>query len=93
MKTLTFKFFQDKKWYEDLGHFCIGFVPFLGWWREQNQWPPGDVEHFRNPETSVVEPYAPLDRVGDSYRDFLGYACGDIARTAIMLGVIIWLLV
>ena len=103
----TFKFFQDKKFYEDLGHFCIGFIPFLGWWREQDQWPPGDtiwvrdnagppahvVGYRHEPGNDEYEPHAPHDRVGDAYRDFLGYACGDVARTLLMLGVIIWLAV
>ena len=79
-------FLQDRHWYEDLGHILIGHVPMLGWVREHLQWPPGNIITLEQGRW-----YAPLDRVEDSYRDFLGYAIGNAMLTAELAGVILWL--
>lgn len=90
-----FHFFQDRHWYEDVAHILIGLVPYWGWDRERRQWPPGDVITIAvntrpDGRPMSVERVAPLDRVADAYRDFLGYAIGDIIRTAILIGLLIW---
>ena len=86
-----YNFMQDDKWYEDLGHIAIGiFLPFYGWWREHRQWPPGDLitifiaddeEMFAYGDFGKGRLFSETDRVADSYRDFLGYAVGDVIRT------------
>ena len=89
---------------EDVAHIFIGLVPLVGWTREHFQWPPGDtvwirpnagppahyVGYDRATPHSGYKPYAPHDRVADSYRDFLGYAIGGTIRTAVMVGLLIW---
>ena len=95
-----YQFLQDKKWYEDVGHIFIGMIPLWGWLREHKQWPPGDIMYAesgvmdttsfdeatrRLEEMSWPIECAPLDRVQDSYRDFLGYAIGETIRTVILL--------
>ena len=69
---------------EDVAHIFIGLVPLVGWTREHFQWPPGDTVSIKG------VPYAPHDRVADSYRDFLGYAIGGTIRTAVLVGLLIW---
>lgn len=81
-----YHFMQDKDWYEDIGHILIGLVPFAGWMREHKQWPPGwpyfasRPKHLqtRGPEAELV---TQVERVRDSYRDFLGYEIGSLVRT------------
>lgn len=81
-----YNFMQDEKWYEDVGHILIGLcLPFYGWWREHRQWPPGDPHFIDHLFEDVGYRHS---RVADSYRDFLGYAIGDVLRTAILAGVI-----
>ena len=80
---ILYGFMQDKHWYEDLAHIFIGMVPMWGWIREHRQWPPGTPAEVWN------EMWAPLDRVEDSYRDFLGYAIGETIRTVILLTLLI----
>ena len=84
---MLYNFMQDKHWYEDLGHIFVGFVPGLGWLREHLQWPPG------RPSTVDGRLWCPIDRVADHYRDDFGYAIGDILRTIVLIGVIVWALV
>ena len=83
-----FHFFQDRKWYEDVAHIFVGMVPFFGWAREWKQWPPGDPDS--HPSTGVGVMWTQMDRVADAYRDFLGYAIGDVLRTAVLVGLLIW---
>ena len=92
MKYL-YGFMQDKKWYEDVGHILIGLIPFVGWGREHSQWPPG-WPYYTKPNgdrlklfagDEVLELVTQLDRVEDSYRDFLGYEIGSLIRTIILV--------
>lgn len=85
-----YNFMQDDKWFEDVGHILIGLsLPFYGWWREHRQWPPGDV-WYRVPWDEPAKEYVPLDRVADSYRDFLGYAIGSTIRAVVLVGLLVW---
>ena len=93
MKYL-YGFMQDKKWYEDVGHILIGLIPFVGWGREHAQWPPGwpyyalrnkKYESYVDIELDELELVTQLDRVEDSYRDFLGYEIGSLVRTIILV--------
>ena len=77
-----YNFMQDRHWYEDVAHIFIGLTPLLGWTREHFQWPPGDTVSIKG------VPYAPHDRVADSYRDFLGYSIGGAIRTAVLIGLL-----
>ena len=90
MKYL-YGFMQDKKWYEDVGHILIGLIPFVGWGREHAQWPPG-WPYYATPRRKKMHLYnenielvTQLDRVEDSYRDFLGYEIGSLIRTVILV--------
>jgi len=92
---LPYNFFGDDKWIEDVAHIAIGFVPFLGWWREHRQWPPGDPQELENyyselPVAERTTMHTQLDRVADSYRDFLGYALGDVLRTVALVAWAVW---
>ena len=78
-----YDFMQDKKWYEDIGHIFIGMIPFVGWFREHKQWPP-----CSDSQPDIVKDYVGYyhqGRVRDVYRDFLGYAIGDLIRTAVIV--------
>ena len=94
---LPYGFFRGKPLniLEDVAHIFIGLVPMLGWLREHWQWPPGQVRAFPNDGFSKdpLKPYVPLDRVADSYRDFLGYAIGSTLRTVALVAIIIRLAV
>ena len=88
-----YHFMQDSKWYEDVAHILVGLVPFWGWVREHRQWPPGKprvrfVDAASSPPVEYFD--TQLDRVADSYRDFLGYAIGDLLRTAVLIGLLVW---
>ena len=90
-----YKFMQDKKWYEDVGHIFIGLIPMLGWLREHRQWPPGKPFYAvpandRSIPASDIKLVTQLDRVEDSYRDFLGYAIGGTIRCAVLVGLLVW---
>ena len=94
-----YSFMQDRHWYEDIGLIFIGLVPMWGWIREHWQWPPGDTGYYDLTDRRMYQtqkedgdrvPYAPHDRVADSYRDFLGYAIGGTIRTAVLVGLLIW---
>jgi hypothetical protein len=89
---ILYKFMQDDHWYEDVGHILVGLVPMWGWRREHRQWPPGDIEKIDYLDKDN-DWWAPLDRVADSYRDFLGYAIGGTVRCVGLLATIVWLLV
>lgn len=88
MKYL-YGFMQDKKWYEDVGHILIGLIPFVGWGREHSQWPPGwpyyALPNRKDKSIDELELVTQLDRVEDSYRDFLGYEIGSLIRTIILV--------
>ena len=90
---LPYKFLSDKHWYEDCLHVLVGLVPFWGWLREHWQFGPGDPIYVADYEVQAefdgVE-YFPSDRVQDAYRDFAGYSIGDVVRTAILVGLLIW---
>lgn len=92
-------FFQDEKWYEDLGHIVLGLFPIglLLWSREwtdwklpwifKGQWPPGDPSFLiSRPRARKVE-VTQLDRVSDVGRDELGYRIGATLRN---VGLIVW---
>ena len=78
-----YDFFQDEKWYEDLGHILIGMIPLWGWIREHYQWPPSS-----NSQPFILyknQVYYHQGRVRDVYRDFLGHAIGDAVRTVVVI--------
>lgn len=88
VRVSRYRFLRDEKWYEDIAHILVGLVPLWGWLREHVQWPPGDTwvrtiypEGVYTRDPPERRAYAPLDRVADAYRDFLGYAIGDALRT------------
>jgi hypothetical protein len=75
------------KYLEDIGHVLIGFIPGYGVFREIRQLPP---ENNSNPVVMIGNtPYWSSVRVSDMLRDMVGYAIGDIFRTAILVWMVL----
>lgn len=84
---MPYKFMSDSRWYEDVAHILIGMVPMFGWVREHLQWPPASDKHLPLVMADDVV-YLREERVKDAYRDFLGYAIGDLIRTITIIVLI-----
>lgn len=78
---------STNEWYEDLGHVVIGLVPGVWLIREFRQLPP---ETDREPVVWVSVDGFDLVRVRDMLTDMIGYAVGDVIRTAVLVGLLIW---
>ena len=73
---------------EQAGHALIGFCPLLGWVREGNQLP---CATNKLPVRFIGgDEYWAAERVEDMYRDFGGYAVGDLLRTLLLLYFILY---
>jgi len=93
-------FMQDEKWYEDLGHIVLGFLPIdlLLWVREftraklpwpfKGQYPPGWPFNY-GPEIRQYQ-VTQMSSVEDLARDQLGYAIGQQLRVCLLVGLLWW---